>query len=242
VSRPLDEGGLTAWRIAELVEHPLPGSFDAPHLLAHHAWIFQDLPRHRPGQWRPDALAHIKARELESGGRYYVPYAPYAFLQQDLPRALDGLDPAAWAPLSGAEFANRLATLYARLDYLHPFQEGNSRTLRTFTRAMAQAAGFRLDWGTTNVDAAHRDALYRARDRAVLEQAYPGLDEARAMVTDDPLEYESWAVLPFLRRGRSLTDLITASMERIERQPGFPPPAMMPSSPKPARRGPTLTP
>ncbi len=194
MSSPQNEGALTSWRIAQLPQHPLPGVFDASHLLAHHAWIFDDLPHHRPGQIRPDAVAHIKARELELGGRYYVPYAPRLVLIRKLPLARRRVDVSAWHRLSAVDFSRRLATLYADRDYLHPFSEGNSRTLRSFTRALAHAAGFHLDWGPTNVDAAHRDELYRARDSAVIRRAFPGLDEKRAMATDTPLEYESWFV------------------------------------------------
>lgn len=136
----------------DLTKHPIPGTFDTSHLLAHHAWIFQDLSHHRPGQIRPDAAAHIKARELELGGRYYVPYAPRSVLIRQLPLALRHIDVGAWRRLSAVDFSRRLATLYADLDYLHPFSEGNSRTLRSFTRALAHAAGFRLDWGPTTRD------------------------------------------------------------------------------------------
>jgi cell filamentation protein len=38
-------------------------------------------------------------------------------------------------------FAERMAKLYGDLDHLHRFKEGNSRTLRTFTRQLAREAG-----------------------------------------------------------------------------------------------------
>ena len=54
----------------------------------------------------------------------------------------------------------RIATLYAAFDHAHGFHEGNSRTLRAFTRSLA-AAGFTLDWVGSGVEAKERNALFR---------------------------------------------------------------------------------
>jgi hypothetical protein len=90
-----------------------------------------------------------------------------------------------------------MAQLYGDLDYWHPFVEGNSRTLRTFTRQWARQASFVLDWGLSKPTEAPRDRLYIARDREVLTRAFPDLTEERAMLTDDPVEYEVYHAPPF---------------------------------------------
>ena len=66
-----------------------------------------------------------------------------------------------------------MARLYGDLDHAHSFYEGNSRTLREFTRSLAQAAGYELNWAPTGADAEQRNRLYVARDIAVLERALP---------------------------------------------------------------------
>jgi len=48
-----------------------------------------------------------------------------------LDKVLQGADPDALRGLKTAEFIARFAKLYAELDYVHPFADGNSRTLRT---------------------------------------------------------------------------------------------------------------
>jgi fido (protein-threonine AMPylation protein) len=50
-----------------------------------------------------------------------------------------------------------LAGLYADLDHARGFYEGNSRTLREFTRSLAEAAGFTLDWIGTGAGASERN-------------------------------------------------------------------------------------
>ncbi len=197
----LDEGLITFARIKELEEWPVLGTFDTAHLREIHRRIFQDLPHHHPGQFRRDAPAWAKSRELESGEAYTVPYAPRRILESGLARVLNDLHgPYGFAGQSLDQFAARMAQLYGDLDYFHPFSEGNSRTLRTFTRQLAAAAGFVLDWSPSTADGVTRDALYRARDVAVMHRAFPGLDEQRAMATDDRMEYETYWVLQTLQK------------------------------------------
>jgi cell filamentation protein len=113
--------------------------------------------------------------------------------------------------------ARRLAALYADLDHAHGFYEGNSRTLREFTRSLADAAGFTLDWIGTGVGAAERNQLYIARDAAVLERAFPGLTEQRAMETDNRAEYEAWFRLERLRGMLGERTLEAILRERLSR-------------------------
>ena len=212
------EGELTAARIEELRVRPVAGAFDAAHLREVHRRIFQDLPHHDPGEFRRDAPGHIKGRQLESTGqRYHVHYATRGQVDAQLDgvltalrsgEALKGLDPEA--------FAQRMARLYGDLDHLHPFKEGNSRTLRAFTQQLAKHAGHGLDWAGTDVDAPSRDRLYIARDVAVTARAFPGLDQDRAMKTESRAEYE--AFVQIVARYRNAADLLTMVREAVSRQ------------------------
>lgn len=221
---PINEAFLVAIRITELEQNPVRGAFDVAHLCEIHCRIFQDLHQHRPGQFRPDAPTHVKARVLESlGVRYYVPYAPRRLMAAGLTRTLSAMTPHDAQGLPLAQFAPRMAQLYGDLDYWHPFVEGNSRTLRTFTRQWARQAGFVLDWGLSKPTEAARDRLYIARDREVLARAFPGLTEERAMMTDDSVEYEAYVMLRRFRQYASLETLIlewtTMAPDRGVRRP-----------------------
>ena len=48
--------------------------------------------------------------------------------------------------LSKQEFADRLAELAAELNALHPFREGNGRTIRLYLQLLARNAGYLLDY------------------------------------------------------------------------------------------------
>ena len=74
-------------------------------------------------------------------------------------------------------------------------------------RCLADAAGYTLDWTQAGMGAEARNALYVARDVEVLERFYPGLNEERAMATDDRNEYQAWWNLEKLRRLRGTNTL-----------------------------------
>ena len=214
------EAFLTATRQAELVLNPVRGEFDIAHLREVHRRIFQDLPHHGPGEFRPDAPGHFKHRALESSrATVLVPYA----LRPETDRLLE----PTLAALQGGkalrgfdllEMSEAVAQTYARLDFLHPFREGNSRTLRTFTEQLARENGYRLDWGTTNANAKTRDELYIARDLAVIQIRNPGLTMKDAMEAATREEYEiKYQLADQLQRYRladPLSEVVRRSLER----------------------------
>jgi cell filamentation protein len=117
------------------------------------------------GETRRDLGRMTKTRENGS----VVTYGDSAFVDAELTRMFSLL--AAEDYLKGLpidRFAVRAAYFYGELDAIHPFREGNSRTLRCFFHSVAYNAGYRLDWGTYSEPASARDTLYNARDRAVM--------------------------------------------------------------------------
>jgi fido (protein-threonine AMPylation protein) len=183
------EADLVANRARELYEKPIAGKFDAQHLQAVHAYLFQDTPRHQPGVIRDETGGWIKLRALEDKpGVYEVAYLADG-VEGRIKSVLDDFGgPAALRGLSADESARKLARLYGDLDHAHGFYEGNSRTLREFTRTLAAEAGFKLDWTGTNVSPDQRNALYAARDLEVLTRQYPGMTPDTA---NTPAEYEA---------------------------------------------------
>jgi len=189
------ESEYTRFRIVELALDPVRGNFDAAHLREINRRIFQDLPGLgfrdvTPGQYRPAVSPGKdwnKQRRLDSVGAHsYVAYSPMdKAAQARLDKALKEANPTALAKLDTAAFTQSMADLYAELDYLHPFPDGNSRTLRTFTKQLAQGAGYNLDWARFNANESSRDLLSIARDRAVTELALPHIrdvETARSVV------------------------------------------------------------
>nr|WP_228508787.1 Fic family protein [Herbiconiux sp. VKM Ac-1786] len=56
------------------------------------------------------------------------------------------------------EFVQRLAFQYEKIDYIHPFREGNGRTQRIFWNRLALEAGWQLDWRPVHGEENHAAA------------------------------------------------------------------------------------
>ena len=48
--------------------------------------------------------------------------------------------------LDVAEFSRRVAFYLSEINMIHPFREGNGRTIREFIRRLAKMNGFLIDW------------------------------------------------------------------------------------------------
>ncbi|WP_010188432.1 Fic family protein [Sphingomonas sp. PAMC 26605] len=219
-----DESALTSARIVELYIRPVQGEFDVAHLREVHRRIFQDLPHRGPGEYRPDAPGHFKHRALEAtNDRVVVPYALRPEMERNLGATLEALQGGkALKGYDTLEMSEAIAQTYARLDYLHPFGEGNSRTLRTFTEQLARENGHKLDWETTNVSPQSRDALYIARDMAVIQLRNPGITMADAMAATTREEYElKYQLTTQVQRYKNadpLEEVVRRSLERGREQ------------------------
>ncbi len=185
------EADYTFKRVVELELDPVNGNFDAVHLKEINRRIFQDLPSAgfddvTPGEFRPpvsEGKDWMKNRCLSTvDGTLYVAYSRMdEAAQARLDKVLEDAKPDMLRGLSTVEFTASLAKLYAELDYVHPFSDGNSRTLRTFTKQLARESGYELDWERFNRSPVGRDLLYIARDRSVNDLAKPHIQDEDAM-------------------------------------------------------------
>lgn len=113
---------------------------------------------------------HVKLRKVQLNNTtidYYVCYS--RMTPKDLKKfeqILKQIDLNALAKYSKAKLALELAKLYSSLDYIHPFNEGNSRTIRTFISLLAKKLNYRIYW-----EGIDRNDFYIARDILVLKQA-----------------------------------------------------------------------
>jgi cell filamentation protein len=152
------EHDLVIVRHIQLSERPLAGAFDLDHLRALHRHLFGDV--------YPFAgeIRIVDICKVDDPSNRFVParlidaVATHQFAELAADDFLRGL--------SRQAFVDGLAGHFTSLNRLHPFREGNGRTLRLFLHDLALQAGYRLDWtriGRTDVLAACRDPINRAR-------------------------------------------------------------------------------
>ena len=198
-------------RLVELELNPVQGNFDVVHLKEINRRIFQDLPGNgmpeiTPGKFRvpvPQGKDWMKNRSLQTvDGAFFVAYSPMdQVARTTLDRTLNNVDPEKLGALKIDAFRVGISALYVELDYIHPFCDVNSRTLRTFTRQLAAQAGYALDWGKFNQNPTGRDLLYIARDRSVN-------DIALKHVQDEQAKRQIVYTMDRLESNRALPDLL----------------------------------
>ncbi len=128
------ERELVSLRLAELNEKPIKGSFDLNHLRKIHAYLFQDVYAWA-GQIRTYNIT--KEKTLFCLSEYIYPCA------EDIFGALH--NEKFYTEYDYETKLLKLARLFADINALHPFREGNGRTQRVFIESLARVAGVSLD-------------------------------------------------------------------------------------------------
>lgn len=97
--------------------------------------------------------------------------------------------------------AKLLSNLYSQLDFIHPFEDGNSRTIREFVRQVAHNIGCQIDYSKTNVNEKTREQFYLARDYQVLSLGFPNLTQQALKDLDlDRTTILAYTSLSFLKK------------------------------------------
>jgi cell filamentation protein len=156
------EAGLVASQIF-LIEAAFPAVHDLKQLLSINHMLFGKLYPFA-GKFRMHTGRMTKTRASGStvicGDSAFIPgQIDLIFTALAAEKYLTGLNQQA--------FAQRAAYFYGEFDAIHPFREGNSRTLRLFFAGVAKTAGFQMDWRILAAEDL-RQPLYAARDRAVM--------------------------------------------------------------------------
>ncbi|WP_022661437.1 Fic/DOC family protein [Paucidesulfovibrio longus] len=113
---------------------PPPGNFDYAHFKTLHRHLFQDVYT-----WAGEE----RSVPISKGGHLF---ATPAFIARNAEKLFQQLhDENLLRTLDAASFAERAAHYVTELNVLHPFRDGNGRTLRYFLMLLAEQAGYDLD-------------------------------------------------------------------------------------------------
>lgn len=131
------ERELVSLRTYELNEKPLKGNFDFKYLKDIHNYLFQDVYR-----WAGDIRnCNIAKQDLFCLGEYIESFATDVFKKLKKEKYFIEYD--------YGTTLKKLVELFADINALHPFREGNGRSQRVFIESLAKINGINLD--LTNV-------------------------------------------------------------------------------------------
>jgi cell filamentation protein len=134
------EADYTAFRLRQLSEKPCVGLFDFNHLCQIHQFIFQDI-FHWAGQPR---IINIEKAEAALGG-ISVEYSDIHDIIRHATVVCEKMNNISWESLYVDEKAEHFSKYMADLWKVHPFREGNTRTVITFCCDFAEQKGFPLN-------------------------------------------------------------------------------------------------
>ncbi len=142
--------------------------FNLSRLLEIHKHIFGDIYA-----WAGTVrtISIVKSERVLGGDtvRYSLPDN----IERDCASVCKKLSNTDWAILGVHETAEVFAKLIATLWQIHPFREGNTRTVITFATQFAETHGFHMDKTLLKDSAAYvRDALVKASDGQYSEYEY----------------------------------------------------------------------
>lgn len=140
------EEEITLIKQMELLKNPIKGNFSKAHLMNIHKFIFEDI--------YPFA-GKIRREQISKADTMFY---PPNLIDKELDKVFTKIKEKNMLKETDKEkFFDNLAYVMAELNIIHPFREGNGRSIREFIRITAKRMGYDLNWG--NVD---REELLKA--------------------------------------------------------------------------------
>lgn len=154
------ERDISAISAQNLLLQPITGNFDLAHLQTIHRELFGNVY---------DWAGKIRRVDISKGN---TRFANFAFIENESRKLLEKLKNENYLRvLDKDKFAERAAYYLDELNVLHPFREGNGRTLRLFMTQLAIKNGFQIHWQNISaeqmiqacIQAYHADSSLLAR-------------------------------------------------------------------------------
>ena len=132
------ENKIVLAKLFELRKNKMIGNFDTEHFIGIHQYLFEDIYSFA-GKFRTENIA-----------KGFFSFAEWEYIDEQLKELLDKLKNENYLKdCSKEELINGLAYYMSELNVLHPFREGNGRTIREFIRELAYINGYLLDLQNT---------------------------------------------------------------------------------------------
>lgn len=147
------EEEITAVRQMMLLQNPLKGNFTRTHFLNIHKFIFGDI--------YPFAGKIRREQISKADTMFYPPH----MIEIELNKIFEKIKKDNILKEKDEDkLLDSISYIMAELNVVHPFREGNGRTIREFIRLLAQKCGYSINWG--NVD---KDELLNASIKSVYD-------------------------------------------------------------------------
>ena len=151
------EEEITLIKQMELLKNPIKGNFSKAHLMNIHKFIFEDIYLF---------AGKIRREQISKADTMFY---PPDLIDRELEKVFAKIKEKNMFKETDKEkvFAN-LAYVMAELNIIHPFREGNGRSIREFIRLMAKRMGYDLNWGNVGKEELLEASVLSVDDYKVL--------------------------------------------------------------------------
>ena len=135
------EEEITLIKQMELLKNPIKGNFSKAHLMNIHKFIFEDIY---------SFAGKIRREQISKADTMFY---PPNLIDRELDKVFAKIKEKNMLKETDKEKVfDNLAYVMAELNIIHPFREGNGRSIREFIRLMAKRMGYDLNWGNVDKD------------------------------------------------------------------------------------------
>lgn len=195
------EAEYTSIRLAELVTKESVTCFHFDALCEMHHYIFQDIY-----EWAGKIrIINIEKEEPALGG-ISIEYSDYFNIEKDALNVLNDMNQYPWCGTSLEDVTKVFSKYLAALWKIHPYREGNTRTIVTFCSQFIESKGFYID-----SDLFKDNAQYVRTALVAASALFSDLGDKRKP------EYLEKIVLDALQRGNKMKQRVSA----VIRKAGF---------------------
>lgn len=147
----LYEKRMVAFKLSTINFIKLPTKFDEKRLKFIHKYLFCDVYDFA-GEYRLENI--IKENFL---------FSQYEYIEENLSKIMSEIDLEVLNKLSFDEFCKKISYIMTELNVIHPFREGNGRTIREFIRELMNECGYDIDFSKIN----YEDILEASREAVI---------------------------------------------------------------------------
>ena len=160
------ERRISLGKLYRIAESETLGNFDIQHIVEIHKFLFEDIY---------EFAGKLRTENIAKGS---TTFAYWNYIESELTNLLDKLKKENYLMdiKDKKEFSKRLAYYMAELNVIHPFREGNGRTIREFIRQLALKSGYYLSYKDIDPKELLEASIKSVLDTSDLEELlYKGL-------------------------------------------------------------------
>lgn len=151
------EEEITLIKQMELLKNPINGNFTKAHLMNIHRFIFEDIY---------SFAGKIRREQISKADTMFY---PPNLIDRELDKVFAKIKEKNMLRESDEEKVfDNLAYVMAELNIIHPFREGNGRSIREFIRLMAKRMGYDINWGDVDKEELLSASIQSVNDHKVL--------------------------------------------------------------------------